>query len=68
VTDSITVRLDGRVFTEAPLTSAASFSVNSNYKPQLTWILLRMDEGAIMHHIMSLLALGFLFAVLLGIV
>jgi hypothetical protein len=42
---SITVRLDGRVFTEAPLTSAASFSVNSNYKPQLTLILLRIDGG-----------------------
>jgi hypothetical protein len=39
------------------------------YKPHLTLILVRMGGGRwIMHHIMSLLALGFLFAVLLGIV
>jgi hypothetical protein len=41
------------------------------YKPQLTLILNIDTHGRgrwIMHHIMSLLALGFLFAVLLGIV
>jgi hypothetical protein len=43
------------------------------YKPQLT-VILNIDTAThgrgrwSMHHIMSLLALGFLFAVLLGIV
>jgi hypothetical protein len=45
------------------------FLCEFQYKPQLTLILATHGRGRwIMHHIMALFALGFLFAVLFGIV
>jgi hypothetical protein len=67
VTGSIAVRLDGLSLPRRR-EHRRLFLGEFQYKPQLTLILLRMAGAWIMHHIMSLLALGFLFAVLLGIV
>jgi hypothetical protein len=68
VTGSIAVRLDGMSLPRRREHRRLLLG-EFQYKPQLTLILLHMGGGRwIMHHIMALFALGFLFAVLLGIV